>query len=144
MTYLLDTNVVSEWVKPRPSANVVVWLSHADEDDIFISVCTLAELRFGIECMPGGRRRDTLNRWVRTELMARFDGRIVPIDVAVADMWGAIQMRGRSQGRPIEAMDGLIAATAEVHAMTLVTRDTKHFEAVVTSLFNPWRSQAEG
>ena len=138
MTYLLDTNVVSEWVKPRPSPRVVAWLSSTDEDEIFISVCTLAELRFGISCMPKGRRREALNHWLRTDLMARFDGRVVPVDLAIADMWGVVQARGRSTGRPIETMDGMIAATAEVYAMTLVTRDTKHFEAVITSLFNPW------
>jgi toxin FitB len=139
--YLLDTNVVSEWAKPRPSANVVAWLSNANEDEIFISVCTVAELRFGVECMPKGRRREALGQWLRTDLMARFDGRVVPVDLAVADMWGVVQARGRSIGRPIEAMDGLIAATAEVYGMTLVTRDTRHFEAAVTSLFNPWAGE---
>jgi predicted nucleic acid-binding protein len=138
MSYLLDTNVVSEWVKPRPSANVIAWLTDADEDEIFISVCTLAELRFGVEWMTKGKRRDALDLWLRTELPARFDGRIVPVDIPIAQAWGTIQARGRNTGRPIEAIDGMIAATAETYEMTLVTRDIKHFEAVVTSLLNPW------
>jgi predicted nucleic acid-binding protein len=138
VSYLLDTNVVSEWVKPRPNDNVIAWLAQADEDEIFISVCTLAELRFGVEWMPKGKRREALNAWLSNDLVLRFDGRVVPVDIAIADKWGAIQARSRRGGRTVEAMDGMIAATAEVHEMTLVTRDTKHFGSMVTSMLNPW------
>jgi toxin FitB len=138
VTYLLDTNVVSEWVKPRPNGNVIAWLAEASEDEIFISVCTLAELRFGVASMARGKRRDHLDEWLRSDLPARFDRRIVGIDVAIADAWGIIQARARQKGRPVGPMDGLIAATAEVHDMTIVTRNTKHFEAVGVPLLNPW------
>src|SRR5882762_649416 len=111
VSYLLDTNIVSEWVKPRPSTNVTSWLAEVDEDDIFISVCTLAELRFGVALMSKGKRRDALDIWLRSDLPARFDGRIVPIDVAIADVWGELGARARKKGRSIDVMDGLLAAT---------------------------------
>ena len=138
MTYLLDTNVVSEWVKPRPTASVVAWLAKANEDEVFISVCTLAELRFGIAAMPKGKRRDRLDLWLRTDLPMRFDGRIVAIDVAIADAWGELQARVMRKGRAISPMDGLIAASAEVYGLTVVTRNTRHFDDAGVALLNPW------
>jgi predicted nucleic acid-binding protein len=141
VNYLLDTNVVSEWAKPRPNPNVVAWLADANEDEIYISVCTLAELRFGIARMPKGRRRDRLDVWLRGDLPARFEGRIIPIDIPIADAWGALQARARKIGRSIDVMDGFLAATAEAYGMTVVTRDTRDFEAVSTSLLNPWNDR---
>ena len=136
--YLLDTNVVSEWVKLHPNANVVAWLAAADEEEVFLSVCTLAELRFGIALMPPGRRRERLDVWLRGDLQARFEGRIIPIDPAIADAWGVVNARGRKSGRSLDVMDGLIAATAEVYSLTVVTRDARDFEAIGTPLLNPW------
>lgn len=144
MSYLLDTNVVSEWVKPRPDPQVVAWLSAANEDEIFLSVCTLAELRFGIASMPAGKRRNRLDGWLSDDLVARFDRRIVPVDAAIADAWGVLQARARATGRSISAMDGLIAATAEVHQMTVVTRDVSAFIAAGLSPFDPWTSRSTG
>jgi len=138
VNYLLDTNVVSEWVKPRPNGNIIAWLTETDEEEIFISVCTIAELRFGIASMASGKRRDQLDGWLRSDLPARFDGRIVGIDLPIANAWGEIQARTRRKGRPIGPMDGLIAATAEIHGMTVVTRNTRHFEALGLNLLNPW------
>jgi predicted nucleic acid-binding protein len=141
VTYLLDTNVVSEWAAPRPNGNVIAWLAEASEDEIFISVCTFAELRFGVASMAKGKRRDRLDAWLRSDLPARFDRRIVGIDVSIAVAWGDIQARARQKGRPVDTMDGLIAATAAVHDMTIVTRNTKHFEAVGVPLLNPWNDR---
>lgn len=138
MSYLLDTNIVSEWVKPRPNPNVVGWLQAANEDEVFISVCTLAELRFGIAWMPKGRRRDLLDTWLSVDLPMRFDSRIVPIDSAIADSWGRLQAYGKKGGRNIDTMDGLIAATAETYQMTVVTRDVADFEVLGISWLNPW------
>jgi predicted nucleic acid-binding protein len=138
VNYLLDTNVVSEWVKPQPNPNVVAWLAQAIENEIFISVCTLAELRLGVAWMPRGRRRDRLDLWLRSDLPSRFDGRIFPVDVAIADAWGVIQARSRRMGRSIDVMDALIAATAEVYGMTVVTRDTADLAALGIPLLNPW------
>ncbi|MGH8285118.1 MAG: type II toxin-antitoxin system VapC family toxin [Steroidobacteraceae bacterium] len=137
MSFLLDTNVVSEWTRPRPNAGVIAWLAEADEDSVFLSVVTLAELRSGIERLAGARRR-RLDAWLRDELPLRFGGRILPIDEAVADEWGRVVVRSEVLGRPISAMDGMIAATAQVHALTLVTRNVSDFSSVLKSVENPW------
>lgn len=138
MSFLLDTNVVSEWVKPRPEPSVVRWLAEADEDDVFLSVVTFAEIRHGIERLSPGRRRRDLDEWLRVELSERFEGRIIPIGPAVADSWGVIVAQRDKVGRPIGSMDAFIAATATVHALTLVTRNPSDFKHSVKSVLNPW------
>lgn len=138
MSFLLDTNVVSEWTKPRPNAGLVGWLGQVDESDVFLSVVTFAELRRGIERLPAGVRRRRLDEWLRGELPLRFEARIVGVDGAIADEWGRLVARREARGRTIQAMDALIAATAQVHGLTLVTRNTADFEASVKSLLNPW------
>ena len=138
MSYLLDTNVVSEWVKPRPDAGVAAWLAEVDEDRVFVSVITLAELRYGIERMPTGNRRRRLDEWLRNELPLRFEGRILVIDGATADAWGKIVARREATGRAISVPDAFIAATAEVHGLTLVTRNARDFEPTLKSIVSPW------
>jgi hypothetical protein len=138
MSFLLDTNVVSEWTKPRPNAGMVAWLAQVDENEVFLSVVTFAELRRGIERLPAGARRRRLDEWLRGELPLRFEARIVGVDGAIADEWGRVVARREARGRPIHAMDALVAATAQVHGLTLVTRNTADFEASVKSLLNPW------
>jgi toxin FitB len=100
MSFLLDTTVVSEWVKLRPNPGVVRWLAEADEDRLFISVVTLAELRYGIERMPVGARRKRLDAWLRNQLPLRFEGRILPIDREVADAWGSVVARSEAWAGP--------------------------------------------
>ncbi|MGC8519574.1 MAG: type II toxin-antitoxin system VapC family toxin [Steroidobacteraceae bacterium] len=138
MSFLLDTNVVSEWAKPRPNPGVIEWLSTVDEDEVFLSVVTFAELRHGIERLPAGVRRRRLEEWLRSELPARFDARIVAVNGAIADEWGRLVARREARGRPIHAMDALIAATAQVHGLTLVTRNTADFQISVKAILNPW------
>ncbi|MGH9436127.1 MAG: type II toxin-antitoxin system VapC family toxin [Terriglobia bacterium] len=138
MSFLLDTNVVSEWMKPSPNPGLAGWLAEIDEDRVFLSVVTLTELRYGIDRMAAGRRRKRLNEWLQDELPARFAGRIVPIDRAVADACGKLVVRSEAAGRPIEAMDAYLAATAEVHQLTLVTRNAPHFQPVLRAILNPW------
>ena len=138
MSFLLDTNVVSEWVKPRPDANVAAWLAGVDEDRVFLSVVSFAEIRHGIELLGAGRRRDSLTRWLAEELPARFDGRILPIDRVIAEAWGVIVVRGRKRGATLNSMDALLAATAQVYGLTLVSRNRKDFEASAVPLLNPW------
>ena len=138
MNFLLDTNVVSEWVKPRPNANVVRWLAETDEDRVFLSVITFAEIRLGVEEMVAGWRRDGLTRWLQVELPARFEGRILGVDLAVAEGWGDLMARGSKIGLNLSVMDAFFAATAGAHGLTLVTRNTKHFGRLGASLINPW------
>lgn len=141
MSFLLDTNVVSEWVRPRPDEGVVAWLADADEDRVFISVVTLAELRYGIERLTAGQRRRRLDEWLTGELPLRFEGRVLPIDAAIADAWGRLTASREAVGRPIAVADAVIAATAEAHGLALVTRNVSAFEATVKAVVNPW---AEG
>jgi predicted nucleic acid-binding protein len=138
VNFLLDTNLVSEWTKPRPNRGVVSWLADADEDRVFISVVTIAELRHGVERLAIGRRRKRLNEWIEGELLFRFDERILPIDAATADAWGRIVAHREELGRPIGTMDAFIAATAQVHKLTLATRNQTDFEASVATVVNPW------
>ncbi|MCI0429414.1 MAG: type II toxin-antitoxin system VapC family toxin [Rhodospirillales bacterium] len=138
MSFLLDTNIVSEWVKPRPDPGVVAWLADVDEDRVFISVVTLAELGHGVARMDDGARRRRIDEWLRQELPARFEGRVLFIDDAVADAWGRVVARGEELGRRIGPMDAFIAATAQVHGLTVVTRNTADFKSSVEAVVNPW------
>jgi predicted nucleic acid-binding protein len=138
LSFLLDTNVISEWVKPRPNAGVVTWLAEVDEDRVFVSVVSLAELRYGIERMPIGARRQRLDEWLRGELPLRFEGRILAIDGAVADIWGKVLATSQAKGQTMSAMDGFLAATAEVHGLTLVTRNVGDVAASIKDILNPW------
>jgi toxin FitB len=138
VNFLLDTNLVSEWTKARPDPGVIGWLADADEDRVFLSVITLAELRHGVGRLAMGRRRKRLNEWIENELLFRFDRRILPIDPATADAWGRIVAHCEALGRPIGTMDAFIAATAQVHNLTLATRNQSDFESSVDSIVNPW------
>ena len=138
MSFLLDTNAVSEWVKPRPNPGLIGWMDSADEDRVFLSVISLAEVRYGIERISTGARRNRLERWLRDELPLRFDGRVLPIDSRVAEAWGRTVSRSEALGRPMDAMDAFLAATAEVHRLTLVTRNVSDFPTL-KSVVNPWQ-----
>ena len=137
MNFLLDTNAVSEWVKPRPNPGVIRWMEAADEDRVFLSVISLAELRYGVEHLAPGARRSRLEAWLQDELPLRFEGRILPVDDNVAAAWGRAVARGEALGRPMGAMDAFLAATAETHHLILVTRDVSHFP-VLKNVLNPW------
>lgn len=105
---------------------------------MFLSVVTLAELRHGIERLVDGRRRRRLDAWLRNALPLRFEGRVLPIDQAVAEHWGELVASREASGRPIGVMDAFSAATANIHALTLVTRNAADFESAVKEIVNPW------
>ena len=140
MKWLLDTCVVSEFAKPAPEPRVVQWLHQQPYDDLALSVLTVGEIEKGIQKLPESPKKNRLLSWLGTEVMARFEGRLLDVDIAVAKRWAHIDAESESKGRPLAAIDGLIAATGLVHQLTLVTRDTPDMEAIGVPLFNPWNS----
>ncbi|MDO9299439.1 type II toxin-antitoxin system VapC family toxin [Bradyrhizobium sp.] len=138
MNFLLDTNVLSEMQRPAPDLKVLGWLDAVDEDRVFISVASIAEVRRGIALMNGGRRRDALAAWLTNDLPARFAERILPIDHAVAEHWGDLMAQSRRSGVALSVMDGFFAATALAKDLTLVTRNVRDFAAFGVPHLNPW------
>lgn len=135
MSYLIDTNVLSELRRPKPAASVTRWFSERPAASLYLSVLTLGEIRKGVEQVQDQTRRQRLLDWLELELPTWFSGRILPIDTAVADRWG--QLQGGSL-RPLPAIDSLLAATAICHDLVLVTRNEKDFAGLPLRLFNPW------
>ncbi|MEO8735916.1 MAG: type II toxin-antitoxin system VapC family toxin [Edaphobacter sp.] len=134
MRYLLDTNVISQITKNRPNERVLRWLDDQQEEDLFLSVATLLEIRTGIELSSVGKKRDELEHWLVHTLPERFDGRIVPVERYTADLTGRIIARSRTEGWEMGSMDALIGATAMVHDMGLATLNRKHFERLGVEL----------
>ena len=138
MNYLLDTYAVSDWMKPRPDPGLIEWLDSVDEDRTYLSVITLGELRRGVERLPDSARRERLAQWLTDELLDRFAGRVLGVDEVVAQAWGRLSARIEKLGRPVDPIDGLLAATAESHRMGLVTRNVKDFQNTGVPLICPW------
>jgi len=138
--YLLDTCVLSEPVRKRPSKRVTNWLAAQEERQLCLSALTLGELQKGISKLPAGSRRSALRTWVERDLRARFAGRVLPVDEAVALQWGALVAESEREGRPLPVLDSLLGATALAHGLTLVTRNTSHLEGTPVRLLNPWEA----
>lgn len=140
--YLLDTCVVSELARPRPDGGVLEWLEAADEPALHLSVITLGELEKGIAKLPPSARRRRIEDWVREDLAARFEGRLLDVDRAIAARWGAISGEAEARGAPLPVIDALIAATALQHGLEVVTRNTADFERCGARCVNPWKAPA--
>lgn len=135
MSYLIDTNVLSELKRKTPYPNVLRWFVDRPASTLYLSVLTLGEIRKGIQAIPQVTQRQTLVDWLETDLILFFRGRLLAVDAAVADRWGRLVAEA---GRPLPAIDSLLAATALEHDLTLVTRNTKDFEGLRLSILNPW------
>jgi hypothetical protein len=138
VSFLLDTNVVSETLRPRPIAAVMHWLKEVDEAEVFVSAMTLGEVRYGVERLAPGRKRSFLEAWVTGDFPRRFSGRILSLDSVACDLWGRFLALSERRGRPMGVADALIAATAAANGLTLVTRDAGDFAVLDIPLFNPW------
>ena len=137
--FLLDTNVISELLRPKPEQKVVEWVEATDEDLIFLSVLTIGEIRKGINLHPDAGRRAKLEAWLASEVRARFEDRILPIDEAVAERWGLLTAKARIvRNHKLPVVDGLLAATAQHHDLILVTRNVEDVAQTGVQLFNPW------
>lgn len=138
MKYLLDTCVVSEMIRPKPSIKVTTWIKNEDEGNLFISVLTFGELHKGIEKLDESKKKEALHNWVETDLKERFRTRILDIDLQTAMIWGKIQGMAERTGKPMPAIDSLIAATGIIHRFTVVTRNISDMKESGVVLFNPW------
>ena len=136
--FLIDTNVISEFVRPKPSLQVKHWFESADPESLFASVVTFGEIRLGIEDLPEGKRRAALEQWLEEGVPEWFQANLLPVTKAIADRWGQMTIQAKRKGVTISTADGLIAATALEHDLTLVTRNAKDFAVVGVKLFNPW------
>lgn len=140
MSYLLDTNVLSELRRRQPDANVAAWFAKRPPSTLYLSVLTLGELRKGVEAMADAARRLMLLDWLETELPAYFTGRVLDVDAAVADRWGRMTAQA---GRPLPAIDSLLAATAVQHRLILVTRNLRDVQGLAgLTALNPWDALA--
>ena len=138
MTFILDTNVVSEIAARRPNPQVVGWLTARDVSETFLSVISIAEIRRGIALLLDVEKRIRLEFWFEAQVLGAFDGRILPVDRAIAELCGRFVAERQRTGRPIEPFDAMIAATAEVHGLILVTRNVRDFAGWGGRTFNPW------
>jgi tRNA(fMet)-specific endonuclease VapC len=139
MRYLLDTNVISELIAKHPNERVIQWLDRLDPTSVYLSVITIGELRKGIEKLSDSRRKDKLRAWLTDELLVRFRDRILVLDVDVMLTWGELVGRLERGGRPLAAIDSLIAALALSHSCSLVTRNESDFQGAGLTVVNPWK-----
>jgi predicted nucleic acid-binding protein len=138
VSYLLDTCVLSEFQRPTPQATVVAWLRAQEEETFFLSVLTLGELQRGISRLPTSRKRNRLQAWLDSDLRQRFEGRILPIDDKVALRWGEVQARVEARGTRLPVVDNLIACTALIHNLAVVTRNGEDFARTGVRVVDPW------
>jgi len=139
VNYLLDTNVISELIAREPNQKVVDWIDSLDPETVYLSVITIGELRKGIEKLVPSRRKDQLTVWLENDLLLRFADKIVAITKDVMLVWGDLTGRLERDGKPIAAIDSLLAATALQGEYTLVTRNEEDFQHTGVSILNPWK-----
>lgn len=137
MKYLLDTCVLSEFVKPAPHGAVLAWVDSRAENDLFVAAMTLAELRRGVARLPVSRRKSELSVWLEN-LQASLGERILPFTGDTAGYWGEMCARVEAAVKPMAAFDSIIAATAVEHGLALVTRNVQDFAVAPLMLVNPW------
>lgn len=136
--WLLDTNVLSELRRPRPERKVLAFVAAQSLELLYISVVTLAEIRFGIELLPDAARRSELNQWLAHKVRPMFEQRIIAITEDIMFKWRLLVEEGRKVGHTFSQPDLIIAATAQHHGLTIVSRDTGEYVKARVAVFNPW------
>ncbi|MDQ7016899.1 MAG: type II toxin-antitoxin system VapC family toxin [Gammaproteobacteria bacterium] len=140
MKYLLDTCVISEVIRPKPNKSVIQWLQKQDESALYLSVLTFGEIEKGIKKSSDEIRKNRLRLWLENDLKQRFKGRVLPIDLRVASKWGEIQGASEIVGKPLPAIDGLIAVTGLINHCVVVTRNISDMQQSSVELYNPWEN----
>ena len=140
--FLLDTNVLSEFNRSAipPNPKVQFWIESAHPDTLFTSVLSFGEIRKGIELLPPGKKRRELEQWLDGDLNGWFGNNLLPVTKAISNRWGILAARSQQQGKPWGNIDGLLAATAFEHGLTVATHNTRHFGDLGVSIFDPWQS----
>jgi predicted nucleic acid-binding protein len=136
--FLLDTNIPSELIRARPDPRVIDWVYTRDEQSLYLSAVSIGELRRGFVILRTSKRRTELELWFENDLVPRFRGRILPVTYSVADRWGILDGECQLRGTPLNTADGMIAATALEHDLTVVTRNVKDFAGLGVTVFSPW------
>src|SRR5262245_9460387 len=136
--YLIDTCVLSEPRKRRPEKKVLDWIESVEETFLHLSVLTLGELQKGIAKLGDRRKREQLQDWVELELAGRFEGRVLPIDERIANLWGRICGEAEKRGERLPVIDSLLGATALVHGLTVASRNAADISRTGAQVFNPW------
>jgi|YNPBryunderm2012_1023409.scaffolds.fasta_scaffold26874_2 tRNA(fMet)-specific endonuclease VapC len=142
MNYLLDTNIISELISKQPDQAVIDWIDQLDPRAVFISVITVGEIRKGIEKLPLSERRERMRMWLENDLLIRFAGNIAPITTDVMLTWGALVGRLENEGKPMPAIDSLIAAIVLQGNYVLVTRNDEDFKHTGIPIINPWKLES--
>ncbi len=137
---LLDTNVVSEPIRPAPEPRVIEWLNAQPSQTLYLSTMTVAELRAGVALMPAGKRRDTLHEALEKGVLPAFAGRVLPFDLACTQAYAELLATARRNGTGIETADLCIASVAFANGFSVATRDTAPFKAAGLTVLNPWRN----
>lgn len=137
---LLDTNVVSEPLRLKPDLAVVAWLDEQVIETLFLSTISVTEMRYGIVVLPRGKMRERLRTSLDERILPLFEGRILPFDLAAAEICAELRARARGLGEGVGAADGFIAAIAAARGLTVATRDTQPYEAMGVDVINPWES----
>ena len=138
--YLVDTNIPSELTNPAPEPRVREFLIRAGKENLYASVVTIGEICKGIAALPESKKRRELRDWLDHVMRPWFAGRLLPITESVAERWGTLTAEQRLRGRQVTMADGLIAATALEHGLTVVTRNVKDFDTLGVAIFDPWES----
>lgn len=137
---LLDTNVVSEPMRPSPEARVSDWIDAQPLETLYLSAMTVAELRAGVALLPTGKRRTALHEHIEKRVLPMFAGRVLPFDMACTKAYAELMARVRKAGNGIETADACIAAVALGNGFTVATRDTSPFQAAGLNVINPWNA----
>ena len=138
MSYLLDTTVVSELIRPHANAGAIGWLEAQDEDQLFLSALTIGELEKGIAKLTDVKRKARLREWLRKDVAERFADRVLAVNIVVARHWGTLVGESERKGQPLPVIDSLIAATAIAHDLVVVSRNVGDFERCGARCLNPW------
>ncbi len=138
MKYILDTNIISEFISRTPNQKVIDYILTLNENDIYLSVITIGEIKAGVEKLADGQKKDKLLYWLEHDLLVRFENRIIDIDTEIMLQWAIVNTKLKQLGKPLPIMDSLIGATSQVKDMVLLTRNEKDFKNLDIRMVNPF------